>query len=323
MAPAWARRRAAARRFRHAPDARPAVRVLSCAAALAAEFFQDRTDVQCLHRWQKVLNPELVKGPWTAEVRRRGAWSRCACLARARARARAPKRRQSARSHPPTGGKPALHISPVAARRRTRRSCASWVSWGPRRGPRSRRSCRGVSGSSAASGACVRARALPHWRTRHEAALRAPRCRALTRGAAALRQVAQPPEPGHPARGVDGGGERAAAAGARLRASRRKKTALLRRDAAPLQRPSTALTPAPRAPPAAPRRRTPSSATAGRRSRSCSWDAPTTPSKTTGTFRTHPTRMPRRDMRTCAHTHPPHIADALARARGATAGTRP
>jgi hypothetical protein len=26
-----------------------------------------RTDVQCLHRWQKVLRPGLVKGPWTAE----------------------------------------------------------------------------------------------------------------------------------------------------------------------------------------------------------------------------------------------------------------
>lgn len=36
---------------------------------LAAEYFEDRTDVQCLHRWQKVLNPELVKGPWTKEVR--------------------------------------------------------------------------------------------------------------------------------------------------------------------------------------------------------------------------------------------------------------
>lgn len=32
-----------------------------------AEFFTDRTDVQCLHRWQKVLNPDLVKGPWTKE----------------------------------------------------------------------------------------------------------------------------------------------------------------------------------------------------------------------------------------------------------------
>jgi len=32
---------------------------------LTAEFFPERTQVQCLHRWQKVLNPELVKGPWT------------------------------------------------------------------------------------------------------------------------------------------------------------------------------------------------------------------------------------------------------------------
>ncbi|POO03932.1 GAMYB transcription factor [Trema orientale] len=32
-----------------------------------AECFKDRTDVQCLHRWQKVLNPELVKGPWSKE----------------------------------------------------------------------------------------------------------------------------------------------------------------------------------------------------------------------------------------------------------------
>ncbi|XP_006814133.1 transcriptional activator Myb-like [Saccoglossus kowalevskii] len=34
---------------------------------LIASFFSDRTDVQCLHRWQKVLNPELIKGPWTKE----------------------------------------------------------------------------------------------------------------------------------------------------------------------------------------------------------------------------------------------------------------
>jgi transcription factor MYB, plant len=34
----------------------------------AAEFFPDRTEVQCLHRWQKVLNPALIKGPWTQEV---------------------------------------------------------------------------------------------------------------------------------------------------------------------------------------------------------------------------------------------------------------
>lgn len=32
-----------------------------------ASFLRDRTDVQCLHRWQKVLNPNLVKGPWTKE----------------------------------------------------------------------------------------------------------------------------------------------------------------------------------------------------------------------------------------------------------------
>ena len=32
-----------------------------------AEVLPGRTDVQCLHRWQKVLNPELVKGPWSEE----------------------------------------------------------------------------------------------------------------------------------------------------------------------------------------------------------------------------------------------------------------
>ncbi|CAL9220148.1 unnamed protein product, partial [Arabidopsis halleri] len=32
-----------------------------------AKFFPDRTEVQCLHRWQKVLNPDLIKGPWTQE----------------------------------------------------------------------------------------------------------------------------------------------------------------------------------------------------------------------------------------------------------------
>eukprot|EP01103_Thecamoeba_quadrilineata_P008147 TRINITY_DN1791_c0_g2_i2.p1 TRINITY_DN1791_c0_g2~~TRINITY_DN1791_c0_g2_i2.p1 ORF type:complete len:766 (-),score=172.20 TRINITY_DN1791_c0_g2_i2:141-2339(-) len=32
-----------------------------------AECVQNRTDVQCLHRWQKVLNPDLVKGPWARE----------------------------------------------------------------------------------------------------------------------------------------------------------------------------------------------------------------------------------------------------------------
>jgi len=32
-----------------------------------AERLDCRTDVQCLHRWQKVLNPEMIKGPWTEE----------------------------------------------------------------------------------------------------------------------------------------------------------------------------------------------------------------------------------------------------------------
>jgi len=32
-----------------------------------SSHFKNRTDVQCLHRWQKVLNPKLIKGPWTAE----------------------------------------------------------------------------------------------------------------------------------------------------------------------------------------------------------------------------------------------------------------
>lgn len=27
-----------------------------------------KTEVQCLHRWTKVLNPKLTKGPWTEEV---------------------------------------------------------------------------------------------------------------------------------------------------------------------------------------------------------------------------------------------------------------
>lgn len=33
-----------------------------------SEHIPDRTDVQCLHRWQKVLRPGLVKGPWTPDV---------------------------------------------------------------------------------------------------------------------------------------------------------------------------------------------------------------------------------------------------------------
>ncbi|XP_057952950.1 transcription factor MYB3R-5-like [Malania oleifera] len=32
-----------------------------------AKCVPDRTNIQCLHRWQKVLDPNLVKGPWTKE----------------------------------------------------------------------------------------------------------------------------------------------------------------------------------------------------------------------------------------------------------------
>ena len=33
-----------------------------------AGHFPDRSELQCQQRWTKVLNPELVKGPWTKEV---------------------------------------------------------------------------------------------------------------------------------------------------------------------------------------------------------------------------------------------------------------
>lgn len=32
-----------------------------------AESIPNKTDVQCLHRWQKVLHPDLIKGPWKPE----------------------------------------------------------------------------------------------------------------------------------------------------------------------------------------------------------------------------------------------------------------
>lgn len=39
----------------------------NCSITKSSEFFQNRSDFQCQHRWQKVLNPELIKGPWTKE----------------------------------------------------------------------------------------------------------------------------------------------------------------------------------------------------------------------------------------------------------------
>jgi len=34
-----------------------------------ATNFVDRSDIQCQQRWDKVVNPKLIKGPWTKQVR--------------------------------------------------------------------------------------------------------------------------------------------------------------------------------------------------------------------------------------------------------------
>ncbi|KPI93216.1 Myb-related protein B [Papilio xuthus] len=44
------------------------VRMYSENWELIAAQFPDRSDVQCQQRWTKVVNPELVKGPWTKEI---------------------------------------------------------------------------------------------------------------------------------------------------------------------------------------------------------------------------------------------------------------
>lgn len=38
---------------------------------LISKYLPQRTEVQCLHRWQKVLKPTLVKGPWTPDEDRK------------------------------------------------------------------------------------------------------------------------------------------------------------------------------------------------------------------------------------------------------------
>lgn len=38
---------------------------------LIASYLEGKTEVQCLHRWTKVLNPSLTKGPWTEEEDRK------------------------------------------------------------------------------------------------------------------------------------------------------------------------------------------------------------------------------------------------------------
>ena len=98
-----------------------------------AEMFKERTDVQCLHRWQKVLNPNLVKGPWTPEVRDLpGAWR----LVRACTLGCLPS------SHPPRRRRrlaPAAFATPPARThvtcRRTPRSWSSSTNSAPRSGP--------------------------------------------------------------------------------------------------------------------------------------------------------------------------------------------
>jgi myb proto-oncogene protein len=35
---------------------------------VADVFENDRSELQCQLRWQKVLNPSVIKGPWTKEV---------------------------------------------------------------------------------------------------------------------------------------------------------------------------------------------------------------------------------------------------------------
>lgn len=35
---------------------------------IIAKHFTERTDIQCQQRWCKVVNPDLIKGPWTREV---------------------------------------------------------------------------------------------------------------------------------------------------------------------------------------------------------------------------------------------------------------
>lgn len=39
-------------------------------------FFQNRSDQQCQYRWLRVLNPDLVKGPWTKEEDQKVRWGR-------------------------------------------------------------------------------------------------------------------------------------------------------------------------------------------------------------------------------------------------------
>jgi len=35
---------------------------------LIASYIPGRSELHCQHRWEKFLDPQLIKGPWTKEV---------------------------------------------------------------------------------------------------------------------------------------------------------------------------------------------------------------------------------------------------------------
>lgn len=35
---------------------------------IISKHLPERSDIQCQQRWTKVVNPDLIKGPWTKEV---------------------------------------------------------------------------------------------------------------------------------------------------------------------------------------------------------------------------------------------------------------
>jgi myb proto-oncogene protein len=46
---------------------------------LISKHLKDRSDVQCQQRWTKVVNPDLIKGPWTKEVNNKCCFQKKKC----------------------------------------------------------------------------------------------------------------------------------------------------------------------------------------------------------------------------------------------------